>query len=186
MPAKPDRLSNGWVLHETGRTVLTPEQIERRGRGFAVRKFVTEMNGVGAMPSEELARRLGRQRVVGVHTSQRSKEDGFSRLRALLSDRRLVLPDNLELLRQLQGLTYSPTPSGGLSIEASDPNVHDDLADALALAVSAVPHDTKGGVPKEQPAGVEWLETDGGLLVPVDARPRRPGSLARSGRIVTW
>ena len=186
LPAKPLRMGNGWTLHETAATVLTPAQQKRNACGFTVRSFVTEMNGVGAMPSEELARRLGRQRVVGVHSSQRSKEDAFSRLRALLSDRRLVLPDNVELIRQLQGLTVTPTRSGGLTIEASDPNVHDDLADALALAVSRVPHDTRGGEPREEPSNVEWIETPGGIRLPASPRPRRPGSLARSGRVVTW
>jgi hypothetical protein len=144
------------------------------------------MNGVGAMPSEELIRRLGR-RVVGIHSSQRSKEDAYSRLRALLSDRRLVLPDSIELMRQLQGLTYAPTRSGGLTNEAGDPNVHDDLADALSLAVSAIPLDTRGGIPSEQPPGVEWLQTAGGVHVPVNPRPRRRGALNRANRqIVTW
>lgn len=178
------RLPGGFTLHESGATLPPPRR--RLPSGYSVRSLVTEMNGVGAMPSEELTRRLGR-RVVGVHSSQRSKEDAYSRLRALLSDRRLVLPDDLELIRQLQGLTYSPTASGGLSIEAADPNVHDDLADALSLAISAVPHDTRGGVASEMPAEVEWLETAGGIRVPADPRPRRRGAFNRVQRqVITW
>lgn len=83
-------------------------------------------------------------------------------------------------------MTVKPTPAGGFSIEADDPNIHDDLADALALAVSAVPNDSKGGVTATEPDGTEWTETEGGVRVVVNARPRRPGSLARSNRIVTW
>ena len=180
-----DHLPNRMTLHESGATVRTPEQIARESHGFSVRQIVTEMNGVGAMPSEVLRRRLG-NRVEGIHSSQRSKEDTFSRLRALMSDHRLVLPDSLDLLRELQGLTVKPTASGGFSIEADDPNIHDDLADALALAVSAVPNEAKGGSPKSEPPETEWTETEGGVRVPVDARPRRPGSLARANRIVTW
>jgi len=122
------------------------------------------------------------QRVRGVHSSQRSKEDAYSRLRALLMDRRIVLPDEVELLRQLQGLAVSPTQSGGLSIEASDPNVHDDLADALSLAVSAIRHDTKGGAPSLEPEGGEWLTTSGGLQVPAFPRPRKRGGFNRASR----
>lgn len=184
-PARAQRLPGGVVLHESGATLPPPGgwHVPKR---YSVRTLVTEMNGVGAMPSEELLRRLGR-RVVGVHSSQRSKEDAYSRLRALLSDRRLVLPDDLELMRQLQGLTYAPTKSGGLTIEAGDPNVHDDLADALSLAVSAIPHDTRGGVPSPQPDAVEWLETAGGVRVPHNPRPRRRGAFSRANRqIVTW
>jgi hypothetical protein len=179
-----DRLPGGMTLHEDVRSMSRREEAPQVG--YSVRTLVTEMNGVGAMPSEELARRMGR-RVYGIHSSQRSKEDAYSRLRALLSDRRLVLPDHVELIRQLQGLTYSPTASGGLTIEASDPNVHDDLADALSLAVSAVPPDVKGGVPSDAGEGVEWLETSGGVRVPASPRPRRAGSFNRASRqIVTW
>jgi hypothetical protein len=181
----PERLPGGFVLHENGATLPPPGGYRVRP-GYSVRALVTEMNGVGAMPSEELARRLGR-RVLGVHSSQRSKEDAYSRLRALLSDHRLVLPDDVELIRQLQGLTYSPTASGGLTIEAADPNVHDDLADALSLAVSAVPHDTRGGVASDVPEGIEWIETAGGVRVPKQPRPRRRGAFNRAQRrIITW
>lgn len=189
LPAdKPLRMGNGWTLHETAATVVMPGQRERNERGYSVRRFVTEMNGVGAMPSEELARRIGRQRVLGVHTSQRSKEDAFSRLRALLSDRRLVLPDEIELIRQLQGLTAVPTRGGGITIEAADPSVHDDLADALALAVSAVPHDTKGGQPEDEPSGTTWMETSGGIRVPASPRPAQAWVTRKSrshGQLVT-
>ena len=180
-----DRLPNAHTFHESGATVRTQEEIARATRGFTVRQIVTEMNGVGAMPSEVLRRRLG-NRVVGIHSSQRSKEDTFSRLRALMSDHRLVLPNDLELLRQLQGLTIKPTPAGGFSTEADDPNVHDDLADALALATSVVPNDARGGHATHEPQGVEWTETEGSVRVPIAARPRRPGSLARTARITTW
>jgi hypothetical protein len=181
----PERLPGGLLLHENGATLPPPGGWPVLP-GYSVRALVTEMNGVGAMPSEELVRRLGR-RVLGVHSSQRSKEDAYSRLRALLSDRRIVLPDDLELIRQLQGLTYSPTASGGLTIEAADPNVHDDLADALSLAVSAVPPDTRGGVASSAPVEVEWLETAGGVRVPADPRPRRRGAFNRVQRqVITW
>lgn len=173
-----DRLPGGLTLHENGSTM--PRALKETP-GYSVRSFITEMNGVGAMPSEELGRLLGR-RVVGIHTSQRSKEDAYSRLRALLMDRRIVLPDEVDLLRQLQGLSYAPTQSGGLSIEASDPNVHDDLADALSLAVSAIPHDTRGGVVSQEPEGVEWIETSGGIRVPAHPRPRKRGSFNRAAR----
>jgi Terminase large subunit, T4likevirus-type, N-terminal len=173
-----DRLPGGGTLHENGSTLPRPVKATP---GYSVRSFVTEMNGVGAMPSEELSRLLGR-RVMPLHTSQRSKEDAYSRLRALLMDRRIVLPDEVDLLRQLQGLSYAPTGGGGLSIEASDPNVHDDLADALSLAVSAIPHDTRGGVVSPEPEGVEWLETSGGVRVPAAPRPRKRGSFNRAGR----
>jgi hypothetical protein len=178
--ARPHHLPGGFTFHENGATMPRPGAPKVQSR-YSVRAVVTEMNGVGAMPSEELARLLGR-RVVGIHTSQRSKEDAYARLRALMMDGRIVLPDHLELLRQLQGLSYSPTQAGGLSIEASDPNVHDDLADALSLAVSAIRHDTKGGQATPEPADVEWLTTPSGVRVPAAPRPRKRGGFNRASR----
>jgi hypothetical protein len=178
------QLGNGLTLHETGATVRMPGHAEPSG--FSVRALVTETNGVGAMPSEELRRRLGR-RVIPTHSSQRSKEDYYSRLRALLSDRRIVLPDSLELTRQLAGITYSASPSGGIHISAADESTHDDLADALTLALSAVPVDVVGGEPPAEIPEVEWIETEASVLIPSNPRPRRSGAFRRSSqRIVTW
>lgn len=81
-------------------------------QGYGVVTIVPEQNGVGAMPAEQLAERLPRVPVEGVHTSQRSKEDAYGRLRLLLAQRRLVLPDYPELQRQLRGISYEATASG--------------------------------------------------------------------------
>jgi hypothetical protein len=180
-----ESMGNGWTLHETAATL--PWKAVKEERGFRVRALVTETNGVGAMPSEELRRRLGR-RVIPIHSSQRSKEDGYSRLRALLSDRRIVLPDSLELTRQLAGITYSASPSGGIHIAAADEATHDDLADALTLALAAVPVDIVAHrEPADEAGEIEWIETEGGVSVPRNPRPHKSGAFRRaSQRVVTW
>lgn len=162
------RVGPDLVWHDTGATV----PFRPTAPGFRVERIVSEENGVGAMPTEDLVRRIGR-RVEGRHTSQKSKEDAYGRIQALLSERRLVLPDNLELLRQLRGMTVEVTASGGISINAADPNVHDDLADALSLAISATPMHAGGGIYTDPPPpNVEWLTTPGGVHVPAVPRPR--------------
>lgn len=179
-----ETLPGGFVLHESGRTL--PNPAVKVAPGYTVVRVATETNGVGQMPSEELARRLGR-RVVATHSSQKSKEDNYARLRALISDRRIVLPDSLDLIRQIAGITQQVTPTGGLRIGAADENTHDDLVDALTLAVAAMPVDTSPSRAAEEPRGIEWIETQGGVSVPRHPRPRRRGAFRRSTqRITTW
>ena len=179
-----ERLPGGLTFHADGSTV--PDLRARTAPGFVVAAVWTEANGVGAWPSEELAARLQGVPVTGVHTSQRSKEDAFGRVRALVSSRRFVLPDSEELLRQLLGLTCEATPSGGLSIAAGPDAAHDDLADALSLAVAAASERLRPGVRTDRPPEIDaWVETPNGIQVPYRARPR-VGALTRGGAIRTW
>lgn len=157
------------------------------GPGYGVVRIVSEMNGVGYGVTEELQARLrGTCPVDGVHTTQRSKEEWFARLRSWLGQGRLVLPDDEELLRQLRGLSYTATESGGLSIAASNPAIHDDLAMALALAASAVNPDVGLGAPGGEPAGTEWLVTPGGRKVPANPRPRYSALRSTGTRLISW
>lgn len=180
------RLPGGGTLYETQRAFVAAQLAKRRqGRaGFDVLRCLAEANGVGAMPAEQLAARMGRRIVEAVHTSQRSKEDAYGRVRTLLAQRLLVLPDDPELLRQLRGMRQEPTPNGGLTIEAGNPAVHDDLADALSLAIAAAPPDLAPGEVTPEPPEIEWLRTPGGVLVPPRPRPRRGGMVR--GRVHTW
>lgn len=134
----------------------------------------TETNGVGAYPSEELSRRLGgRVRVAPSATTQHGKEDAYGRLRVLLAERAMVLPQNDELLRQLGGITATPTSSGGLRIAARVQSLHDDLPDALVLAVTGLPAELAKVPFREVPEGMEWVETPDGVRVPLPVRTIR-------------
>jgi hypothetical protein len=97
---------------------------------------VSEANGVGAMPSQELARRRGRRIPVhAVHTTAASKEDGFGTIKLLLQQQRLVLPRHAGLLAQLSALEFVQRDSGLASIAVPEHRGHDDLAMSLCLAV---------------------------------------------------
>lgn len=134
----------------------------------------TETNGVGAYPSEELSRRLGgRIRVNPSATSQKSKEDAYGRLRILLAERAIVLPQHEELLRQLGGITATATPSGGLRIAARVQSLHDDLPDALVLAITALPKELAKVPIRELPDNLETVETPEGVQVPLPVRTVR-------------
>lgn len=147
--------------------------------GYTLTAGLSEQNGVGAMPTEALADELGPV-VRGIHTSQRSKEDAYGRLRTLIENGGIVLPDHEALRRQLAGLSAEPTPGGGIRIEASNPAIHDDLTDALSLAVAALPEDWTPGHPSDFHDDVELIETPGGLVVPKYPRPRKD-ALRRRG-----
>jgi hypothetical protein len=94
-------------------TVLEGKAVRFAGRkrapkGYAIRKIMTERNGVGAAPSEALERRLGSHLVESRHSRQESKERDYGMLRGLLQARRIVLPQSERLLRELAGSPMRP------------------------------------------------------------------------------
>ena len=103
---------------------------------FRVRKIVSEMNGVGAMPTQELTRALGTARVEGVHTTTTTKEDGFGRIKTLIQAGRFRLPRHPALLQQLSALEFTERDSGTVQISVPERAGHDDLAMSLCLAAS--------------------------------------------------
>jgi hypothetical protein len=134
----------------------------------------SETVGVGQSPTETLHARLARSRVVEVSTSQALKEDVYGRVANLLSERRLVLPDHAELLRQMAGVAANPTPLGRLRIGARSESLHDDLPDALALAVGKLPRQLADPVRRDPPEWLKWVQAPGGIQVPVPVTTLRP------------
>ena len=134
----------------------------------------SETVGVGQAPTETLTARLLRTRVVDVSTSQMLKEDNFGRLATLLAERCLVLPDHPEMLRQLGGVAATPTPLGRLRIGARTESLHDDLPDALSLAVGMLPRQLADPKRRDVPEHQQWVETPGGVKVPVPVGTTRP------------
>lgn len=109
-----------------------------RLEAFRLRRVVSELNGVGQMPTQTLERRLRGCRVEGMSTTARGKEDGFGRLKMLLEQGRLALPRHPALLRQLNALTFETTEAGSTRISVPEREGHDDLAMAAYLAASAL------------------------------------------------
>ena len=155
--------------------IVSLQQAPAVGRdGYQLLEVRSETNGVGAYPTEDLAFKL-RAPVLPVASTQKSKEDAYGRTLMLLERRQLILPADPELLRQLGGIVAKPTERGGLSIGAQVASVHDDLADALTLAVSAVPvHVERRERVSTAALTGEWLSTGDGRLVPACPRPPMP------------
>lgn len=150
--------------------------VERLARSWRLEVIRSEVNGVGAFPSEQLAERVGGwARVAQSATTQGGKEDAYGRVAVLLAERGIVLPQHEELLRQLGGITAAATPSGGLRIAARTESVHDDLPDALTLAVAGLPRQLGMPARRDAPEGTGWAETPAGVLVPLPARTLPPG-----------
>jgi hypothetical protein len=108
-----------------------------------------EVNGVGAMPSQEVKRGLGARqgstRVLfhSVATTGPKKLAAFGLMRWALERGALVLPTDPDLLRELAGVRLSITVAGNARIEAETAALHDDLPDAVALSMR--PRSAPGG-----------------------------------------
>ena len=114
-------------------------RIGRNGRsGYSYTAVVSEQNGVGAMPTEVLRRRLAERRcggrVIGVHTDARLKETAFGMLKLWAQQGRLALPRHPALLAQLTALEFETTETGTTRIAVPERAGHDDLAMGLCLA----------------------------------------------------
>ena len=134
----------------------------------------SETVGVGQAPTETLTTRLVRTRVVDISTSQAIKEDNYGRVATLLSERSLVLPNHPEMLRQLGGVAATPTPLGRLRIGARTEALHDDIPDAVTIAVGMLPRQLANPKRRDMPEHQQWLETRGGIRVPVPVGTARP------------
>ena len=127
-----------------------------------------------------------------VHTTQALKAGGYSALRLLVDQERLLLPASAtDLLRELMLLHVELTPAGGERIEAS--SGHDDLADALMLSLAPVRKRdgswtthvaelarSRALGPTVVQGSADWVPGPGGMRV-----PRRPAWLSVRGSELT-
>ncbi len=74
--------------------------------------------------------------VQGVNLGRGKQEEIFSNLKILLEQRKIVLPDKLELLSSLNCITANRNRTSGYLFDHGK-GTHDDLAFALALSVWA-------------------------------------------------
>jgi hypothetical protein len=141
----------------------------------------SEVNGVGQYPTTMLQDKFAEaglfSAVAPVVTDIRRKQSGFGMIKGLLQSKRLVLPRDPELLKQLRGLEFEQLPGGSLRIAVPDRVGHDDVAMSFMQAVSsvrlseAVRHSDAFGSPQLAPADSEIVESKNGIKVPVKARP---------------
>ena len=144
---------------------------DRRRGGFDVRMVASETNGVGDMPTQVLKDRrrdagLEGAWVAAVHTDAKRKENAFGAMKLLMQAGRLLLPRHPGLLSQLAALEFETRESGAVSISVPERAGHDDLAMALAQALSMARTRVAGlRAFSEGDGGGELLETPRGVLV---------------------
>jgi hypothetical protein len=109
--------------------------------GYRVYIWASEINGVGAAPTQDLRRRLREEGISGhvqeVWTDGRRKQAGFSVLKSAMQDGTLILPRDPDLTRELSHLDYERTPAGSLRIAARQ-GADDDRAMSLLQAASCI------------------------------------------------
>jgi hypothetical protein len=149
------------------------DRLHQAASAYGLVVLASEVNGVGAAPTETLRGRLAAlgTTVIPVWTDSRRKQAGFGKLKLLLQGGRLVLPREPELLRQLRGLAFERTDAGSVRIGVPERAGHDDLAMALMQAVSCVRPFER--VADEIPVREQLPHTvtGAGVRVPLDARP---------------
>jgi hypothetical protein len=133
---------------------------------WSVTALRSEVNGPGQPVTDQLRKKV-RVPVTAVFTGQREKAAAYARLSMLFEQRAIVLANDPETLKQFLGVTAKPLPGGGLKIEARLESIHDDIPDAVAMAVAGLLEPLAEVPDSEPPDGTEWLQTPGGVLVPV-------------------
>jgi len=157
------------------------EEIVRTAGFYNMPVLASETNGVGQYPTtmldERMRERHGSSAVAPVVTDARRKQSGFGMIKGLLQTRRLVLPRDPELLKQLRSLEVGYTPQGSMRIAVPERAGHDDVAMAFMQAVSALAPDRAVRPPAEfgytipVPDGLETVVSKNGLTVPKVPRP---------------
>ena len=108
------------------------------------RYIASEVNGIGAAPSQDLVRLTkeggakGKRTWCMVSTTAASKTMAYSTLLNLMEKGQLVIPRHPDLLRQFLGIRIEQKERGFTSIGAESDATHDDRTDALSLTMLPV------------------------------------------------
>jgi hypothetical protein len=144
-----------------------------------------ETNGAGSFPSEELFRRYKKRpgwkrNFQFINTTAQTKTAGYSCLLSLMENGQIILPNHVDLLRQLAGLRYEQGARGFMKIENEQAAMHDDISDALYLcslpysagrgktACGLIQLATEPRAPRDSrcpPLDCETVETGDGLVL---------------------
>ena len=143
------------------------------GGGYGVHIWASEINGVGAAPTQDLRRRLREEGIGGwvqeVWTDNRRKQAGFSILKSAMEAGTLILPRDPDLMRELAALDYERTPAGSMRIAARQGS-HDDRAMSLLQAASCIRHMANPGARDWGPEYPHVI-TGRGTVMPLKPRP---------------
>jgi len=112
-----------------------------------VQELFVDQTGLGNPIIEHLYEIYERERVKGVFLTQKRKEEVLLNLRLLFEQRLIRLPNDRDLLANLNCIAYERSHTGNYYFKHRQ-GTHDDLAYALALAVWTAKEDIPGVVIK--------------------------------------
>jgi len=112
------------------------ERVVELSKHFYIDKMISETNGIGDMPSQTLESEG--IKVEGLFTTAQNKVNGYGRMKILMQAKRLFIPREPELIKQLTNLRYTISESGAsMSIAHSKQYPKDDYCDAMMFALLA-------------------------------------------------
>lgn len=123
------------AYRKTNYTVVIERVIEL-SKHLHISNMISEVNGIGDMPSQTLEKEG--IKVEGLFTTAQNKVNGYGRMKILMQSKRLFIPREPELIKQLTNLRYTISESGAsMSIAHSKQYPRDDYCDALMFALLA-------------------------------------------------
>jgi hypothetical protein len=117
-PAKP--IGRGMVLHTRQSLALALGAVAQPRPGFTLTAVASETNGVGAATSEALSARLRGVPVVGVHSTQQTKEDAYGLLRCCSASTAWCFPTTRSCCVNWRGWPPGDTPRAARGAGAVD------------------------------------------------------------------
>ena len=133
------------------------KRIEQLDRHYNFEQINIDRGGVGEGPVAELRNTIG-SKVNSVYLSTQKKQSVYQTMKAQMEGGQLHLPADEDIRLQLEKLGYKKTKSGNLSIHAKS-GFHDDIPDAIALSVWALPE--TGGTGSMGAQGMTEMKTIG-------------------------
>ncbi|MEM2760474.1 MAG: terminase family protein [Nitrososphaerales archaeon] len=116
-------------------------------KSMNVEKLAVDQTGLGSPITEHFNEIYQKERVEGIFLTHKRKEELLLSLKLLFEQRLVRIPNDRDLLANLNCITYERSHSGNYYYKHAH-GTHDDLAYALALAVWAAKSNEEGVVIK--------------------------------------
>ncbi|OZD82917.1 hypothetical protein CH260_12730 [Rhodococcus sp. 05-2256-B2] len=145
-----------WIeSHSQMRAPAFIDRILDVAKGYNVNRLISETNGIGQFPTQDLADKFhvayrsgtlrNRTPVHPIATTSARKQSGFNQLKLMMNDGRLILStETPALLTQLRNLEYTTSETGNVRIAVPERRGHDDEAMALMQAMSTINRGFRG------------------------------------------
>lgn len=135
------------------------KRIQQLNSYYDFETITVDRTGLGEGPVAELRARLG-NKVEDVYLSTQKKQSLYQTMKASMEAGGVHFPPDRNIRMQLERMGYKKTKTGNLSIHAKG-DFHDDIPDAMALAIWGLPETAGSGI--KGAGGMTGMETIGGV-----------------------